>query len=169
MATNPSLDSAVVLSFSLVAALFIALVPLLTTIYGENLSSTLKYLILFGLLPIITYGITCIFNVFIQLIRCGSVQGTQVLINGLPGVGFVAVLGSIASISSWLRYPVESILPLNLSYSIKRGIAVSFFIFWGAVYGQAIGGSLSQSCGIQTPSTPSTPSPPPPLGGSAPK
>ena len=164
MATNPSLDSAVVLSFSLVAALFIALVPLLTTIYGENLSSGIQYLILFGLLPIITYGITCIFNVFIQLIRCGSVQGTQVLINGLPGVVFVSILGSIASISSWLRYPVESILPLNFSNSIKKGIAVSFFIFWGAVYGQAIGGSLSQSCGIQdsilsTNATPATVAP----------
>lgn len=160
--SNPSLDSAVVLSFSLVAALFIALVPLLVTFYRQSLTESVVYLILFGILPIVTYGITCIFNIFIQLLRCGSVNANQVLVNGVPSVGFVALLGGLASGLGFLRYPVESILPIGFSDDIKKGIAVSFYIFWGAVYGQALGGSLSQSCTApaQTSSAP---------GGAAPK
>jgi len=165
MASNPSLDSAVVLSFSLVSALFISLVPLMVTFYKGNLTTGLVYLILFGILPIVTYGITCIFNIFIQIIRCGEVKASQVLINGFPSVGFVAMLGGLAGMSSWVRSPVESILPFGFSDDIKKGIAVSFFIFWGAVYGQALGGSLSQSC-TKPPETVQASATP---GGSAPK
>ena len=145
--TNPSLDSAVVLSFSLVAALFIALVPLLVTFYKDTLSYNLIYLIIFIIMPVITYGVTCIFNIFIQMIRCGEINATQVMINGFPSVGFVAVLGGLSYFFGFLRSPVESILPVGFQEDMKKGIAVSFYIFWGAVYGQALGGSLSQSCG----------------------
>ena len=86
------------------------------------------------------------FNVFIQLIRCGKINGNQVLINGFPSVGLVAILGGIAQLFGFMRYPVISILPDTFSDEIKKGIAVSFYVFWGAVYGQALGGSLSQSC-----------------------
>lgn len=141
-----SLDSAVVLAFSLVSALFISIVPLLTTLYKESLSTTAIYAILFGLLPIVTYCMTCIFNIFIQLIRCGSINGIQIATAAAPSVGFVAVLGGLASMIGFLRSPIESILPIGLTPDMKKGIAVSFYIFWGAVYGQALGGSLSQSC-----------------------
>lgn len=144
--SNPSLDSAVVLSFSLVSALFISIVPLLTTFYKGDLSTSVVYIIIFLILPIVTYGMTCIFNIFIQLIRCGKVNGQQVFMNAFPSLGFVSVLGGIAHSVGFVRYPVESILPVGFAPDVKKGIAVSFFIFWGAVYGQALGGSLSQSC-----------------------
>jgi hypothetical protein len=155
--TNPSLDSAVVLSFSLVSALFIALVPIITAIYKGSLSSNLIYVIYFAILPIITYGMTAIFNVFIQLIRCGSVNAQQVLMNAFPSVALVAIFGALSTFIGFLRIPVESLLPSVFDLDMKKGIAVSFFIFWGAVYGQALGGSLSQSCVSSTP------------GGSGPK
>lgn len=148
MATNASLDTAVILSFSLVSALFISLIPLLSTIYKTSLSSSMMYGIMLLILPIACWGITSLFNVFIQMIRCGSINPSQVLINGVPTIFFVGFLGSISYFISILRYPIEVILPLWISEDMKKGIAVSFFIFWGAVYGQAFGGSLSQSCGL---------------------
>jgi hypothetical protein len=150
---NPSLDSAVVLSFSLVSALFIALVPIVATIYKDSISSNFTYAIYFAILPIITYGMTAIFNVFIQLIRCGSVNAQQVLMNAFPSVGLVAVFGGLASLLGFIRFPIESLLPATFDPLMKKGIAVSFFIFWGAVYGQALGGSLSQSCSKPTQSS----------------
>lgn len=143
---SPALDSAVVLSFSLVSALFIALVPILATIYKDFFSANFLYVVYFILLPIITYGMTAIFNVFIQLIRCGSVNAQQVGMNAFPAVVLVGIFGTLASHLGFLRFPIESLLPALFDVSMKKGIAVSFFIFWGAVYGQALGGSLSQSC-----------------------
>ena len=145
-ASSRTLDSAVVLSFSLVSALFISLIPLVTTLYKDSLTPSLTYLILLVILPVLTYGITSMFNVFIQMIRCGKINGNQVLINGFPSVGLVAVLGGLAQVLGFMRYPVVSILPDSFSDEVKKGIAVSFYVFWGAVYGQALGGSLSQSC-----------------------
>jgi hypothetical protein len=145
-ASSKSLDSAVVLSFSLVSALFISLIPLITTFYKDSLTPGLIYLILFVILPIVTYGITSMFNVFIQMIRCGKINANQVLINGFPSVGLVGFLGGLAQLFGFMRYPVISILPDSFSDEVKKGIAVSFYVFWGAVYGQALGGSLSQSC-----------------------
>ena len=145
-ASSKSLDSAVVLSFSLVSALFISLIPLITTFYKDSLTPSLIYLILLIILPIVTYGITSMFNVFIQLIRCGKINGNQVLMNGFPSVGLVAILGGLAQLFGFMRHPVTSILPDSFSDEVKKGIAVSFYVFWGAVYGQALGGSLSQSC-----------------------
>jgi hypothetical protein len=145
-ASSKSLDSAVVLSFSLVSALFISLIPLITTFYKDSLTPGLIYLILFVILPIVTYGITSMFNVFIQMIRCGKINANQVLMNGFPSVGLVGFLGGLAQLFGFMRYPVISILPDSFSDEVKKGIAVSFYVFWGAVYGQALGGSLSQSC-----------------------
>ena len=145
--TNASLDTAVVLAFSSVSALFIALIPLLTTIYRSSLPTYAVYLIMLLLLPVLSWAITCLFNVFIQMIRCGSVNAPQVLINGIPTVGFVALLGGLSQLISIMRYPIEVVLPLTLTPDMKKGIAVSFYIFWGAIYGQSLGGSLSQSCG----------------------
>jgi len=145
--TNASLDTAVVLAFSSVSALFIALIPLLTTIYRSSLPTYAVYLIMLLLLPVLSWAITCLFNVFIQMIRCGSVNAPQVLINGIPTVGFVALLGGLSQLISIMRYPIEIVLPLTLTPEMKKGIAVSFYIFWGAIYGQSLGGSLSQSCG----------------------
>jgi hypothetical protein len=138
----------VVLSFSVVSALLVTLVPLLTTIYRDRLivSAYTIPLIFLVLLPVVSYIVTIIFNIFLQLIRCGKVNASQVLINGVPSVGLVALLGLLSNYISFLRYPVEGILPVSLSDNMKKGIAVSFYIFWGAVYGQALGGSLSQSC-----------------------
>jgi hypothetical protein len=147
-ASSKSLDSAVVLSFSLVSALFISLIPLITTFYKDSLTPGLIYLILFVILPIVTYGITSMFNVFIQMIRCGKINANQVLMNGFPSVGLVGFLGGLAQLFGFMRYPVISILPDSFSDEVKKGIAVSFYVFWGAVYGQALGGSLSQSCAI---------------------
>lgn len=146
-ASSRTLDSAVVLSFSLVSALFISLIPLITTFYKDSLTPSLTYLILLVILPVLTYGITAMFNVFIQMIRCGKINGNQVLINGFPSVGLIAILGGMSQVFGFMRYPVTSILPDSFSDEVKKGIAVSFYVFWGAVYGQALGGSLSQSCG----------------------
>ena len=164
--TNASLDTAVVLAFSSVSALFIALIPLLTTIYRSSLPTYAVYLIMLLLLPVLSWAITCLFNVFIQMIRCGSVNAPQVLINGIPTVGFVALLGGLSQLISIMRYPIEVVLPLTLTPEMKKGIAVSFYIFWGAIYGQSLGGSLSQSCGkatvaVATPATATAATPTP--------
>jgi len=153
--SNASLDTAVVLAFSSVSALFIALIPLLTTLYRSSLPTYAVYLIMLLVLPILSWAITCLFNVFIQMIRCGSVNAPQVLINGVPTVGFVALLGGLSQLIPIMRYPIEIILPMTFTPEMKKGIAVSFYIFWGAIYGQSLGGSLSQSCGTaETATTP---------------
>lgn len=82
------------------------------------------------------------------MIRCGKINANQVLMNGFPSVGLVGFLGGLAQLFGFMRYPVISILPDSFSDEVKKGIAVSFYVFWGAVYGQALGGSLSQSCAI---------------------
>ena len=152
--SNASLDTAVVLAFSSVSALFIALIPLLTTIYRSSLPTYAVYLIMLLLLPVLSWAITCLFNVFIQMIRCGSVNAPQVLINGVPTVGFVALLGGLSQLIPIMRYPIEVVLPMTFTPEMKKGLAVSFYIFWGAIYGQSLGGSLSQSCGTGTAAAP---------------
>jgi len=155
--SNASLDTAVVLAFSSVSALFIALIPLLTTIYRSSLPTYAVYLIMLLLLPVLSWAITCLFNVFIQMIRCGSVNASQVLINGVPTVGFVALLGGLSQLIPIMRYPIEVVLPMTFTPEMKKGLAVSFYIFWGAIYGQSLGGSLSQSCGTGTVGTTAAP------------
>jgi hypothetical protein len=43
---------------------------------------------------------------------------------------------------------------MTFTPEMKKGLAVSFYIFWGAIYGQSLGGSLSQSCGTGTTAAP---------------
>lgn len=139
-------SQAIVLAFSLACALFIALIPLITVFYKATMSATVRGLLLFVALPIVSWGLTAMFNVFIQLIQCGTVNAGQVLLNGLPTIGLVSIFGLAAYFISFLRSPVEAIMPISMPEEVRKGVAVAFFIFWGGLYGQAVGGSFSQSC-----------------------
>ena len=110
-----------------------------------NLMGITSDLILWLTLLVISYVISFGSNSLLQITLCKSFNpGTIAKISAfLPGfVGFFLAISYIG----FLRWAVEGLLPQDMNDSTKVFISRSFWIFWGAFYGQTISGGFAQSC-----------------------
>ena len=97
-------------------------------------------------LPIVGYLFAFGLNAGIQYLSCSSVQLKQVAMNSIFTP--VAILGFLLiSLLSIFTSPVIGVLPFSITPSLKIVLAVSFFMFWAGMFGEAIGSGFAQSCG----------------------
>lgn len=138
MATSTTLG----VSLSLGLAMF-ALVTLLSWIsstYGWN-ANLLKW----AVLPALAYGITLAINSLIQVLSCGSVNIQRIAMSSLFVPGAV-LIGLVLTLAGFIRSPIEKAVPL--AYRLQYGgmIALAYYSFWAAMFGEAFAGGLAQAC-----------------------
>ncbi len=124
-------------------AVFMGLGTLLNTI-----SSDPKMMISFVVLSIsILYALSLGSFALIQKTSCGSIKSfKQINYNALISAAFQLCLMLLITIVPWFRNIVSNIMPTDLDINIVDSVVYSYYSFWAAMFGMAIGGSLSGSC-----------------------
>jgi hypothetical protein len=96
---------------------------------------------------LLTFGLSFGSFALIQQQNCGSVKNIkQVSANAGIATGIQAIGLLITAFVPLFRQFVGSIIPDWLGYINNESIAYGYFVFWFALFGIAIGGSLSGVC-----------------------
>jgi hypothetical protein len=98
------------------------------------------------LLPTLGYGFAIGFNSFLQYVSCGSVNPTQIALGSIPVIVSI-LLFLLLSLSGIVRAPIQSAVPLVLRLKYGGIVAITYYMFWAGMFGEAIAGGFSQSCG----------------------
>lgn len=138
MATSTTLG--VSLSLGLAMFALVTVLSWLSKTYGWN-ANLLKW----GVLPMLAYGITLAINSLIQYLSCGSVNAQKIALGGLFVPGAVLV-GLVLTLAGFVRSPIEKAVPL--AYRLQYGgvIALAYYCFWAAMFGEAFAGGFAQAC-----------------------
>jgi hypothetical protein len=99
-----------------------------------------------GLLPIFGYGFAFGLNSFTQYVSCGNVNPSQIALGSIP-VPVSIFLFLLLSLSGIVRAPIQSAVPLTLRLKYGGIVAITYYMFWAGMFGEAIAGGFSQSCG----------------------
>ena len=119
--------------------LALASIPIILSYMNINNSFYLWIILL-----VLSYVISFAMNAVIQLVNCGSIFPGSIAKKSIFLPVFVTIFLGISYIG-FFSWAVEGVLPEMDSY-IKQSISRSFYIFWGAFYGQLLSGGLVQSC-----------------------
>jgi hypothetical protein len=98
------------------------------------------------LLPTIGFSISLGLNSILQYTTCNTVKVNQILYGGLTVLGFI-LFGLFITMSSIIRKPIESIVPLHYMANYGGIFAIAFYMFWAGMFGEAIASGFAQSCG----------------------
>lgn len=112
------------------------------TIYSFN-ANLLNWL----LLPTVGYLIALGLNSFIQSVYCGKVNIKQIAI-GSVSVPIMILLFLLLCLSSWVRYPVETAVPLEYRAKYASLLAIGFYMFWAGMFGESAASGFAQSCPV---------------------
>jgi len=83
----------------------------------------------------------------IQKSSCGQVKNMkQVATNASIALGIQALTLLLVWLIPSLRGIVSGLFPPDLDPAIRESVAYSYFSFWAALFGTAIGGTLSGVC-----------------------
>ena len=94
---------------------------------------TLGFLVAFGL------------NSILQYTTCSTVKLKQVAYGSATVLIFI-ILGLFMTLVSFVRTPIESIVPLPYKASYGGIYAIAFYMFWAGMFGEAIASGFAQSC-----------------------
>jgi hypothetical protein len=145
MAT-PGVDTTLRISFGIVHGLLLAMAFPLAYVIVPVFTRANPIVILCGLIPLISYTWGLGLNALSQYITCKTVSGQQIAIASTIGPAFVLLFSVIAYFGSFLRAPVESVLPLSADADMKYALGFSFYLLWAGMYAQTISSGMVQSC-----------------------
>lgn len=101
----------------------------------------LKWLVL----PVLGYGFALSINALAQYTSCGSVRfGTIAMTSTSNLVAILAAL--VLTLFSIVRSPILSAIPYAYQASYGGILAISFYMFWAGMFGEAVAGGMSQIC-----------------------
>ena len=132
--------------------LFMAILPFgifmgLGTAIGATASDPRLLVVFFLAALVITYLLSLGAFSIIQASSCGKVKNMkQVAINASIALAIQAGTLLIAWFFPSLRGVVSGLFPSDLDPAIRESVAYSYFSFWAALFGTAIGGTLSGVC-----------------------
>ncbi len=124
-------------------AIFMGLSSLVGTSSGD-----VRILVTYILAALVLMFLTS-FGAFalIQRSNCGSVKNIkQVSNNAALSLAIQAVVLFLCWLFPSIRGVVSNLLPPDLDPAILDGVGYSYFSFWAAMFGTAIGGTLSGIC-----------------------
>jgi hypothetical protein len=151
-ASNPSVYwGSLILAFALFLLFAIPHARALQVPWLAPFSFPLKYIAF----PLLAFGLSTIASITSQQIACGSVNASGIF-NGAPY--FIASLyaGLILGAIPYLRAPIVSLMATSERFSgifayerevpFMKGIAQGYWIFFGALVGQIMAGSMAVVC-----------------------
>jgi hypothetical protein len=119
----------------------------LGTAIGATASDPRLLVVFFLAALVITYLLSLGAFSIIQASSCGKVKNMkQVAINASIALAIQAGTLLIAWFFPSLRGVVGGLFPPDLDPAIRESVAYSYFSFWAALFGTAVGGTLSGVC-----------------------
>ena len=96
---------------------------------------------------ILVYGISAGAFALVQRYSCGSIQSMKrVTDNAGISTLIYGVLMLLATFIPALRRVVTNILPPEVNPNVTQSLGYGYYSFWGAMFGVAVGGTLSGIC-----------------------
>lgn len=132
-------------------ALFMAVLPFgvfMGLSHALSVEATDVRLLVTYLLAALILGYLLSFGAFalIQNQNCKKVNLKQAASNAGIALGFQTVVLGLTYFIPFLREIVTNLLPTDTDIAIKDSIGYSYFSTWAALFGVAIGGTLSGVC-----------------------
>ncbi len=104
-------------------------------------ANILKWLVL----PVLGYGFALSINSIAQYASCGSVRFGAIASTSL--LNLLAIGGAILiTLIPFVRSPIISAIPYAYQATYGGIFALSFYMFWAGMFGEAIAGGMSQLC-----------------------
>jgi hypothetical protein len=146
------MNQSVLYTMMVVVALIMAVLPfgifmgLGSAIGAPSTDPRLLVVYVLGAL-VISYLLSLAAFSVIQKTSCGQVKNMkQVAINSSISLAIQGVTLALAVFLPSLRGVVSGLLPTDLDPAILDSMAYSYYSFWAALFGTAIGGTLSGVC-----------------------
>lgn len=146
------MDNTVLYAIMLAAAIFMTALPFLVfmglaTMIGATADDGRLLITMFLASAAIMYLICLGAFTLVQKYNCGSVKNMQQVASN-AGLATGIQVGSLAL--AWLipglRGIVSNLFPPDIEANISTSLGYAYFGFWGALFGTAIGGTLSGMC-----------------------
>jgi len=112
----------------------------LSNTYGWN-PDLLKWVIF----PVVSYLVAFGFNTLIQSITCRTVQFPNVALVSLFVPGFI-LFTFLLTLLSFVRSPIEIALPPSIRSQYGGMVAISFYVFWATMFGEAFSTGYMTDC-----------------------
>lgn len=146
------MDATIVFVMMIVCGLLMALLPFaffmgLSSILGAGVSD--PRLLVAYILCALVFSYLSSFGAFAltQRANCGGVKNMkQIALNSGLATGIQAVVLFLVWLIPFLRNIVTGLLPPDLDSNILDAVGYSYFSLWAALFGIAVGGTLSGIC-----------------------
>lgn len=140
-------------TFSL--AIFVTLAIIVLYSSQKQISLSMNFnLIIWVIVPIVTYFAGLALSIMGQQISCNNIDIASAFATSWPILVFV-YCALIVSLLSYVRAPVTSlfvqipnvtVLDAEKATPAYKGLAVGFWVFWAVVFGQIFASGMSQVC-----------------------
>lgn len=147
------MDNTIVYVMMIVNALFMAILPFgffmgLGTFIGVN-STDPRIFVAYVLAALVFSYLTALGSyALIQRSNCGSVKNMkQISSNSALALGIQAGTLLVVWLIPGIRGIVSGLLPPDLDQNVLDAVGYAYFSLWASLYGTAVGGTLSASCG----------------------
>ena len=122
---------------------YMTLGPLLGAVDGDP--RLLGTLLVGG--AVLIYAISVGTFALVQRYSCGKIQSMKrVADNAGTSTLVYSILMLIATFIPWFRRVVTNILPPEVDSNVAQSLGYGYYSFWGAMFGTAVGGTLSGIC-----------------------
>lgn len=146
------MNISILIAIMLTVGFFMAILPLAVfvglriLIKAESGDLRLLSIYLIGSI-IVMFGLSIGTFALLQHQSCGSVKNMkQVASNAGISTAIHALFMGLSLCIPWLRGVIIKLFPANINPFLVNSIGYSYYSFWGALFGIAIGGSLSAIC-----------------------
>jgi hypothetical protein len=86
----------------------------------------------------------------IQKNNCGKLNMKQVAQNAGISSAFQAGMLLLVTLVPWFRNVVMKLMPPDVDLKVRVAVGIAYYSFWAALFGVAVGGSLSAGCAAPT-------------------
>jgi hypothetical protein len=103
------------------------------------------HIIQWAIFPVIAYGISLGMNSIAQVITCQKVSLPKLALTSLFVPGFILV-AFLLTLVSFIRSPIEVVISPSSRPLYGSIFAISFYVFWATMFGEAISIGTATDC-----------------------
>lgn len=99
---------------------------------------------------VIVYALSLGAFALVQKNNCGKVNIEQIAQNAGISSAFQAGMLLLVTFIPWFRNVVMKLMPPDVDLKVRVAVGLAYYSFWAALFGVAVGGSLSAGCATPT-------------------
>ena len=149
------MDNTVLYSMMAAVAILMGMLPFavfmgLATMMDISLSDWRVLVCYIFAAVVIVYALSLGAFALIQKNNCGKVNIEQVAQNAGISSAFQAGMLLLVTFIPWFRNVVMKLMPPDVDLKVRVAVGLAYYSFWAALFGVAVGGSLSAGCAVPT-------------------